>query len=109
LAVSACGGKERVVTQLPTPPERLICEEAGTRPTVPAEYRIDWNHVSAAPTVAVAVERARSEVGRLIASIRTREGIVAAYIVQIEGKLFVCSNNAQWRRDYEAGLARSSN
>jgi hypothetical protein len=103
-AVSACGDKQRIVEVLPTPPARLVCEAAGPRPTIPPEYVVNWNPVAAAPTVRIAVERAQAEVGKLIATVRTREGIVAAHYVRIEGRLFVCSNNMQWRRDYEANL-----
>ena len=105
LAVSACGDTKRVAEFIPTPPTRLVCDAAGTRPTIPPEYKIDWTTVAAAPTVAVAVERAKSEVGKLIGTVRTREGVVAGYVLDIEGKLFICSNNAQWRREFEENLA----
>jgi hypothetical protein len=97
--LTSCGEPKRVAVALPTPPERLVCEAAGARPSIPAEHIIDWNRV-------VSVAQAKSEHERYVATIRTREGVVAAYILSIEGKLFVCSNNAQWRRDYEAGLPR---
>lgn len=97
LALSGCGDKARIATHLPTPAERLVCVAAGPRPTIPPEYQIDWPKVDS-------VAAARKEHDRYVASIRTREGIVAAYVVSIEGKLFLCSSNAQWRRDYEAGL-----
>ena len=100
-ALSACGEPKRVVTSIPTPPERLVCEAAGTRPTIPAEYRIDWSRVAT-------VAQARAEHDRYVASIRTREGIIVAYVMQVEGKLFVCSNNMQWRRDFERGLAEEA-
>ena len=90
--VTGCGDK-RTVTALKTPPERLICEAAGARPSIPPEYQVDRS--AASPWI---------EHDRYVASVRTREGIVAAYVLEIEGRLFVCSNNAQWRRDYEAGL-----
>lgn len=85
---------------LATPAERLVCEAAGTRPKIPAEYAIDWSKIAT-------VDQARTEHDKYVAVIRAREGVVAAYVLQIEGKLFVCSNNAQWRRDYEAELAKS--
>ena len=96
--------KQRVATAIKPPPERLICEAAGERPTIPAEYQIDWQTVASAPTVPIAVERAKVEVGKLMATIRDREGVVAGYIVRIEGKLFVCSDNAAWMRDFYGKL-----
>jgi len=88
------------VEHLPTPPERLVCEAAGERPAVPAEHVIDWASV-------VTVNQARDEHTKYIASVRNREGVIAAYIMRIEGKLFTCQTNMQWRRTYEAELAKS--
>lgn len=100
LAVSACGEQKYTAEFIPTPPQHLICEKAGTRPTIPAEYQIDWTHVAT-------VAQAKAEHLKYVASIRNREGIVAAYVLKIEGINFVCWNNMQWRRDYEADLART--
>ena len=97
LAVAGCGDTKRIAEHLPTPPERLICEPAGTRPTLPPEHQIDWSQVRTVPA-------AKIEHDKFVAVLRTREGMVAGYILRLEGKLFVCSNNAQWRRDYEAGI-----
>lgn len=101
IATAALAGCEtkRVVEPLPTPPERLICEPAGTRPTVPPEYVIDWSQVRT-------IAEARAEHEKFVAVLRTREGIVAGYILKLEGKLFVCFTNAQWRRDFEAGIGQ---
>lgn len=99
LFFSAGCGEQRVVESLPTPPERLICELAGTRPDLPGEYAIDWSKVT---TVAMA----KVEHEAFVKVLRTREGIVAGYVLKLEGKLFNCFNNMQWRRDYEAGLKR---
>jgi len=90
-------GTDKVVKHLPTPPERLVCEEAGDRPAIPPEYVIDWTAVRT-------VDQARAEHGRYVASIRSREGVIVAYLVSVEGKLFTCATNMQWRREYEAGL-----
>jgi len=98
LAVSACGTDvKRVAEFIPTPPERLICEAAGPRPKAPPEYRIDWTHVTT-------VAQAHAEHDKFVAILRTSQGIIAGYILQIEGKLFTCFTNAQWRRDYEARM-----
>ena len=96
VALAGCETK-RVVEHLPTPPERLICEPAGTRPTVPPEYSIDWNQIRS-------IDQAKAEHEKFVAVLRTREGIVAGYILKLEGRLFTCWTNMQWRRDYEAGI-----
>lgn len=102
--ISACADTKRIAEHLPTPAERLICEPAGTRPTIPPEYQINWVTVEQAPTVKIAVERAKAEVAKLIGTVRTREGIVAGYVLKLEGVNFLCWTNMQWRRDYEAGI-----
>lgn len=94
MSCSALAGcKEKVVAPIKPPPERLVCEAAGDRPKIPAEYQIDWSKVQT-------VDRARSEHDAYVRSVRTREGIVAGYIVTLEGTNFVCFNNAQWQRDF---------
>lgn len=97
LALSSCG-QDKVVEHLPTPPERLVCEAAGDRPAVPAEYVIDWSTVST-------VEQAQNEHAKYVASIRSREGIITGYIMRIEGRLFTCYTNMEWRRQYERDLS----
>lgn len=98
LAVAACQPKH-IATNIAPPSERLQCVPAGDRPTIPSEYVIDWSKVTT-------VEQAHSEHDAYVRSVRTREGIIAGYIVQIEGKLFACSNNAAWLRDFYAGTAK---
>lgn len=98
-ALSACH-TIRTADFLATPSDRLVCEVAGPRPTIPAEYVIDWSKVAT-------VDQAHAEHDKYVAVIRSREGVVAAYVLQIEGQLFVCGNNMAWRRDYEAELAKS--
>lgn len=100
LLISACEPK-RAVTALPIPPERMDCVAAGARPAIPPEYKIDWARAEAAPNVQTAVNIARAEVGQFVASIRTREGTVAGYVLDIEGKLFACSNDAAWLREWQ--------
>lgn len=104
LAVSACtGDRVRSVSALrpdQTNPERFICEPAGTRSQVPPEYVIDWSRVTTVP-------QARAEHDAFVRVLRTREGIVAGYIVQLEGRHFVCFNNMQWQRDFYARLPAS--
>ncbi len=98
LAVSACSPK-RVVTNLAPPPARLVCEAAGPRPTIAPEYVVDWTRVAT-------VTQARDEHRRFVASIRTREGAIAGYILSVEGRLFACASNARWLRDWYAETAR---
>lgn len=100
LAVSACGEKKYTAEFIPTPPERLVCEPTATRPTIPHEYTIDWSKVTTVP-------QARSEFEKYRAVIYTRENVVAGYVLVIEGAHFVCFNNAQWRREFEAELAKT--
>lgn len=103
ILLAGCGDKRSLIA-IKTPPDRLVCEGVSARPSIPPEYVIDWNAVSKASTVPLAVTAAKAEQAKFVASVRTREGVVAAYIVTIEGRLFACSDNAQWRRDFEAGL-----
>lgn len=101
LVISACGDTKRVVEAIPTPPERLICEQAGTRPAVPPEHAIDWGQVRT-------VDAAKVEHEKFVSVLRTREGLVAGYVLKLEGVNFTCWNNMEWRRQYEAGLASGS-
>ena len=98
LAISACH-TAHTADFIATPADRLVCEAAGARPKIPAEYAIDWTKVAT-------VDQAKTEHEKYVASVRTREGIVAAYILSIEGKLYVCGANMAWRRDWEAELAK---
>lgn len=82
---------------IPSPPERLVCDYAGERPTLPPEHVIDWSTVGT-------VDDARAEHQKYVTSVRNREGIVTAHILRIEGKLFVCANNMEWRRTFESRL-----
>ena len=75
----------------------MHCEAAPDRPAIPPEYAIEWQDVQT-------VAQARAKHEAFVRSVRSRENIVASYIVDIEGRLFVCSNNVQWWRDYWAGL-----
>lgn len=97
LGLSSCAD-DKSVALLPTPAERLVCDAAGERPTVPAEHAIDWATV-------VTVSQAQTEHTKYITSVRDREGIIAGYIMRVEGKLFTCYSNMQWRRAYEAQLS----
>ncbi len=92
IALSSCAEK-RVVTNLAPPAERLQCAAAGARPAIPPEFVIDWAHVTS-------VAQAKIEHEGYVRSVRSREGVIAGYILDIEGKLFACSNNAQWLRSW---------
>jgi hypothetical protein len=100
LAVSACGAQKYTAEFIPTPPAHLVCERTGTRPTIPPEYKIDWGHVTT-------VAQAHAEFDKYRATILTREGVVAGYVLKLEGANFLCFNNMQWRKDFEADLAKT--
>lgn len=97
-ALSACGEK-RVVTNLAPPPERLVCEAAGPRPSIPPELIIDWAHVTS-------VAQAKIEHEGYVRAQRTREGVITTYLIEVEGKLFRCQNNMAWLRDWHKSLAQ---
>lgn len=80
-------------------PQRMVCEAVPERPALPDTYVIDWDMV-------LTVEQARAEHEKAVASIYERNGLVAAHLMTVEGRLFVCSSNMQWWRDYWAGLSR---
>ncbi len=99
LAASGCGEPKRIVTNLAPPSERLQCVAAGERPKIPSEHQIAWERVLTA-------SQARAEHEEYVRKARTREVIVALYIVQTEGRLFACSDNAAWVRQWYAETAR---
>ena len=98
LAGSACN-TTRVAVPLKPDPARMDCVavEPGQRPAIPPEYVIDWSKVET-------VAQARSEHEAFVRTVRTREGVVAGYVVQVEEKLFVCASDAAWLRDFFAAL-----
>jgi hypothetical protein len=107
LLLTGCGDTVRSVSALrpdKTNPERFVCDLAGTRPTVPPEYKIDWGTVGAAPSVPEAVRLAQLEVAKFVGVLRTREGVVAGYVLNLEDHLFLCFNNVRWQREFYAGL-----
>lgn len=97
LTVAACAEPKRIVEAIPIPAERMDCVAAGTRPAIPQEHKIIWENVSN-------VLQARQEYNQYVASVRAREGMVAGYVLSLEGKLFACSNDAQWLREWQAGI-----
>jgi hypothetical protein len=96
ISLSGCGEK-RVVANLPPPAEKLACAATRDRPTIPPEYVIDWAKVRT-------VEQAKAEHLKYVAVIRTREGAITGYILRIEDRLFNCSSNMAWLRDFENGI-----
>lgn len=97
LALSGASCEKRVQVPLPIPPERMDCQTI-SRPTVPPEYLIDWTKVQT-------VEQAHAEHDAFVTQLRKREGIVAVYIVQLEGSLFACADDASWLKDYTSRLS----
>lgn len=98
LAVSACGTPKYTAEFIPTPPERLVCELASTRPTIKPTKPIDWARITTVAEAKLAHEDYAHQV-------LVREGVAAGYILSLEGELFRCYNNMHWRQDFEAGLA----
>lgn len=100
LLAAGCTKPDHVVTHLPIPPERLDCRAytAEDRPELPAEHRIDWQRVET-------LQQAYDEHRRFVTSVRAREGLIAVYIVEVEGALFACASDDEWLRDRESGLA----
>lgn len=94
--LSNCGEK-RIVKPLPIPAERTACVPAGPRPSIPPEFTIDWSRVQTVP-------QAKEEHEKFVGIVRTREKIVAGYIILVEGKLFACANNMLWIREFQDGL-----
>jgi len=80
-------------------PERFVCDRLNpaTRPALPAEFTIDWASIQT-------VEQARAAHNSYVASVRSREGIVAGYVVRIEQANFVCWNNMEWQRQFYRAL-----
>jgi hypothetical protein len=96
LPASGCGPTV-VFAPVKPPAERMDCVDVSGRPSLPPEYVIDW-------TAVTTVQQARSEHEAFVRVIRTREGIVAGHLVATEGKLFACSTDAAWLRDFFADL-----
>ncbi len=92
--LAACN-TTRVAVPLKPDPSRMDCVavEGRDRPAIPPEYVIDWARVTT-------VAQARSEHEAFVRTVRTREGVVAGYVVQVEEKLFLCASDAAWLRDF---------
>lgn len=101
LSTFCLAGCETVRTAVPVrpPAERMDCQAVRPqdRPAITAEYEIDWSRVTSVP-------QARSEHEAYVRSVRLREGGAAGWIVEVEGRLFACANDAAWLRDFFDGL-----
>lgn len=98
LAASGCGEPQRVATAIVPPAERMDCRQLEQgRPTIPSEYVIDWARVTT-------VQRARQEHDAFVTRLREREGPVAGYVIALEGRVFACSDDAAWMRDFFGAL-----
>lgn len=102
-ALSGCGVTRATVPLRPDLqyPERFVCEASGTRPAIPPEYAIDWSKVTT-------VDQAHAEHDKFVGVLRTREGLVAGYVLDLEGKHFLCVNNAAWVRDFYSKLPKDT-
>lgn len=103
LALSACPG-QRVVTHARPDlanPARMACEGVPeNRPDLPAQSEIDWQAVLVPGDAEKTLSGAQAAHTAYVARMIERNGIVASYLVKVEGRLFVCSSNMQWWRDY---------
>lgn len=99
LSAGMCEPK-RIAVALPIPPERTDCEAAtGKRPTLPPEFAIDWQTIAT-------VGQAKAAHDNFVNVVRGREGIVANYILQVEGDLHQCALDAAWIREVQAATVR---
>lgn len=104
LAASACGDRQRVATAITPPADRMDCRQldgAEGRPTIPPEYVIDWTRVRT-------VQQAREQHQAFVSRLRERESAVAGYVVRLEGRVFACSDDAAWLRQFFAALPSAS-
>lgn len=90
--LASCG-PTAVLAPVKPPADRMDCVAAGSRPAIPAEYVIDWSAVTTVP-------QARTQHEAYVRVIRSREGVVVGHLVDVEGKLFACSTDAEWLRDF---------
>lgn len=79
------------------PAEKLTCNALTQRPKIPAEYQIDWSKVTT-------VEQARGEHDVFVRTLRSREGLIAGYVVAIGDDWFSCWSDVQWHADYNGAL-----
>lgn len=98
--LASCG-TTRVAVPVKPPADRLDCVEAGQRPAIPPEYVIDWSTVTTVP-------QAKSEHEAYVRSVRDREGVTVGWIVNVEGKLWACSNDDRWLREFYDPLPDNS-
>ena len=100
-SLTGCGDPERIVSASRPDldnPDRLVCVAApAKRPERGDPHVIDWGKV-------LTVAEARIQHDLYVKRESERNAVVAGYVLEIEGRLFACSNNAQWWRDYWAGL-----
>ncbi len=87
-----------------TNPERFVCELAGTRPPISPDYLMNWQFVGMATSVSEAIERAKAEHKKYVDQGHARELVIATYVLLIEDRLFICSNNMAWQREFYSGL-----
>lgn len=96
MALTACD-PVRVVVPAKLPPERIDCVAVTERPAITPEYIIDWDKI-------ISVYAAQREHNKYVATVRSRENVISGYLVAIENELFMCSNDAQWLRDYNSNI-----
>ena len=85
-SLNACTTTKIAISKPPA--DRLVCDALTARPSLPPEYVIDWT------------KAAQDEHGKYVASVRAREGIVAGYIVAVEGNWFSCSDDVRFNKAF---------
>ena len=87
---------------LETHPDWFACDRMSgdNRPDLPAPYVIDWSSVLVPGDAEMTLERAKAEQEAFAARVYDRNGVVAGYILNLEGANFTCWNSLQTQRDY---------
>lgn len=100
LTLSSCAHEKVVAEHISIPPDRIDCAFTGQRPAVAPEYKIDWTKLQT-------VAQAKAEHDLYVKQQRAREAVIARYMVNVEGVLFACANDAEWLRNYEEDMEAS--
>lgn len=94
---TSCGNSPVRTVSAKVPEAKLVCDTTMKRPALPPEYAIDWSRITN-------VDQARGAHLAFVQALRIREGAVAGYLVEIEGRLFACGSNMQFVRDFQRAL-----
>jgi hypothetical protein len=79
----------------------MDCQDAtGQRPKLSPEFKVDWTKIAT-------VDQAHAAFDNFTLVLRGREQTVANYVIEIEGKLFQCANDAAWLREWNSATRLS--